>query len=213
MSRFWVNSCKLCRPQSLPWSGLVCLKVWQTNPVAQVAVDKIHHHPQHVSDKLTTPATESQASHAKPVLQVRRVLDPSSSSPWSVRGVDWLSSTCSTVFRWPKQHRQFCSACSMRWSTGAPHQSNSGWPGARGDHSVHLLTTSTTFSPVGSRSSHGMRMCMRACVCVYTGTVQNELSREYANTNHNSSSFHLHTHTHEHPHNFSYHLRTAQWLR
>lgn len=92
--------------------------------------------------KLTT-AAESQVPHAKPVLRVRRVLVPSSSSPWSVRGVDWLSSTCSTVFRWPKQHRQFCSACSMRWSTGAPHQSKSGWPEARGDHSVHWLTIST----------------------------------------------------------------------
>ena len=158
--------------------------------------------------KLTT-AAESQVPHAKPVLRVRRVLVPSSSSPWSVRGVDWLSSTCSTVFRWPKQHRQFCSACSMRWSTGAPHQSKSGWPEARGDHSVHWLTISTLTiqyicwqSPpllaLLVPSSHDMRMC----VCVYTGTVQNKLTCEYANTKHNSSSFHRHTH--EQPHTTSH---------
>ena len=58
----------------------------------------------------------------------------------------------------------------------------------------------STFSPVGSPSSNGLRM--RVCVCLCqcsTGIVRNvELICGYANVVHTSSSFRPHTHTHTH---------------
>ena len=57
----------------------------------------------------------------------------------------------------------------------------------------------STFSPIGSLSSNGLRKH----VCVYsTGIVRNELICGYANVVHTSSSFHTHTHAHAHTHTF-----------
>ena len=55
----------------------------------------------------------------------------------------------------------------------------------------------STFSPVGSLSSDGLRMGVCVCLCIYsTGIVRNKLICEYANVVHTPSSFRPHTHTH-----------------
>ena len=61
-----------------------------------------------------------------------------------------------------------------------------------------------TFSPIGSPSSNDLRVCVCACLCVYTGIVWNELICWYASIMHTSSLFHQHACTHAHT--FSYHL-------
>ena len=55
----------------------------------------------------------------------------------------------------------------------------------------------STFSPVGSPSSDGLRMRVLA---YSTGTVRNELICGYASVVHTSSLFRPHTHTHTHTH-------------
>ena len=86
---------------------------------------------------------------------------------------------------------------------------------------VTNMSVISTFSPVSSLSSNGLRMCV--CVCLWI--VRNELIHGYASVVYTLSSFRPHTHTHisahtqvhthtlSHTHTithtFSYHLRTA----
>ena len=63
----------------------------------------------------------------------------------------------------------------------------------------------STFSPIGSLSSNGLRMRVCVCVLVYsTGIVWNELICGYASTVNTSGSFHTHTHMHAHTHTHTY---------
>ena len=75
--------------------------------------------------------------------------------------------------------------------------SNPGRSGGRIFFSVQgEFSAISTFSPVGSLSSDGLRMRVCVCLCV----AWNELIREYASVVYTLSSFRPHTHTHTHTH-------------